>query len=178
VTEFLRELRKLEPEQHYYTASEFHVTILTLFTATVNPGTFLAKKRNYLYVVDAALRKVRPIRIEFEGVTASPGALMIQGFFEDEALNDLRDSLRNQLRMRGLGEGLDQRYRLKAAHMTVARFRAPLGEGGRFAACLEEARQRPFGATTVKSLSLVKNDWYMSRRVTETLKRYRLTQSA
>jgi len=109
-----------------------------------------------------------------EGVTASPGTVMIQGFFENEELNDLRDALRRQLGMRGLGAGVDQRYRLESAHMTVARFRAPLCDSERFATVLEQARQRSFGATTVRNLSLVESDWYMSHGATETVKRYRL----
>jgi 2'-5' RNA ligase len=103
---------------------------------------------------------------------------MIQGFFDNDALNDLRDALRSQLRVRGLAEGVDRRYRLEFDHMTVARFRAPLVESERFATVLEQARGRSFGVTTVRSLSLVENDWYMSHRVTETVKRYRLPHSA
>jgi 2'-5' RNA ligase len=174
---FLRELRQLEPDQYYYTASEFHITVLSLFTATVNHGPFFAQRECYISAVDSALGTVAPIRIQFEGVTASPGTVMIQGFFDNDALNDLRDALRCQLRVRSLSEGVDRRYRLESAHMTVARFRAPLVDGTRFATVLEQARGRSFGSTTVKNLSLVENDWYMSRGVTETVKRYRLLHS-
>jgi 2'-5' RNA ligase len=174
VAAFLSELRRLEPDQYYYTASEFHVTVLSLFTATVDHEPFFAQREHYVSAVDSALRQAVPIRIEFEGVTASPGTVMIQGFFENHALNDLRDSLRGRLRLRGLAGGVDQRYRLESAHMTVVRFRAPLCESERFAIALEQARGRSFGTATVRSLRLVKNDWYMSRRATETLERYRL----
>jgi 2'-5' RNA ligase len=177
VAAFLRELRDLEPEQHYYTPSEFHLTVLSLFTATVNHKPFFAQAEQYVSAVDSALRKVAPIRIEFEGITVSPSTVMIQGFFENDALNDLRDSLRSQLRVRGLAEGLDRRYRLETAHMTVARFRSPLRDSGRFAAALERARRRPFGAIRITGLSLVKNDWYMTHQVLETVKRYRLSRA-
>jgi 2'-5' RNA ligase len=175
---FLGQLRQIEPAQYYYTSSEFHLTVLSLFTATAKHEPFFAKTEQYVSAVDSVLRKVAPFRIEFEGVTASPGTVMIQGFFETDALNDLRDALRSQLKLRGLADGVDRRYRLESAHVTVARFRAPLRESERFAAVLEQVRQRSFGATTVRNLSLVKNDWYMSHRVTETLKRYRLARTA
>ena len=100
---------------------------------------------------------------------------MIQGFFSNDALNDLRDDLRNQLEGRRLAEGLDRRYRLETAHMTVARFRAPLWDGEQFVTALERARQRAFGVMSIGSLSLVKNDWYMTRHALETIKRYRLS---
>ncbi len=35
VASFLRALRRLEPDQYYYTPSEFHLTVLSLFTATI-----------------------------------------------------------------------------------------------------------------------------------------------
>jgi 2'-5' RNA ligase len=171
---FLKELRILEPDQYYYTSSEFHLTVLSLFTATFNHAPFFAQAERYISAVDSALKKVAPIRLAFEGVTASADSVMIQGFFEDRALNDLRDALRSQLRVRGLGSELDQRYRLETAHMTVIRFRAPLCDGERLATSLEMARRKSFGATTIRNFDLVKNDWYMSHRATETVKRYRL----
>jgi len=60
--------------------------------------------------------------------------------------------------------------------MTVARFRARLRDSGQFAAALERARRLPFGATTITSVSLVKNDWCMSRRTLETIKRCHLSK--
>lgn len=174
VVSFLRELQELEPDQYFYTATELHMTVLSLFTAMVEHGPFFARIKQYLAALDDALRGVAPFRIEFEGVTTSAGTVMIQGFFEDGALNDLRDALRSQLRLCGLGGGVDERYRLESAHMTVVRFRAPLRDSERFARALEAARRRSFGATVVRNLSLVKSDWYMSRRTTETIKRYRL----
>jgi 2'-5' RNA ligase len=172
VASFLRELHGLEPDQYYYAASEFHVTVLSLFTATVYFDPFVAQKERYIEAVDAALRSATPIRIVFDGITASPGTVMIQGFFESNELRELREGLRRQLRLRGLEKGVDERYRLETAHMTIARFRAPLRHAERFAKALEQARRRPFGVTTARSLSLVENDWYMSRRATVVLKRY------
>jgi 2'-5' RNA ligase len=174
VARFLGELRRLEPEQYYYARADLHLTILSPFTATTAHKRFFAHTEKYRAAVESALQKAAPMRIEFTGVTASPGAIMIQGFPDNDALNDLRDNLRQQLRVRGLTRGLDVRYRLETVHMTVARFRAPLRDGKHFAAALTRARRRPFGSMTIKSLSLVTNDWYMTHQTLETLNRYRL----
>lgn len=173
VTEFLKELWRLEPDQYYYRGSEFHVTVLSLFTATANAGRFFARKAGYISSVNASLKNLKPMPIEFEGITASPGTVIIQGFCQDESLNKLRDALRSQLQRRGLGDGLDQRYRLRTAHLTICRFCNSLTNSERFATTLERARRRSFGTTIVRSLSLVENDWYMSHFATETLRRYR-----
>jgi 2'-5' RNA ligase len=175
VAVFLRELRRLEPDQYYYTPSEFHLTVLSLFTATTDYKVLFAEKKRYIAAVNVALSGAAPIRITFEGITASPGAVMVQGFFEVNQLGRLRDSLRRQLRLYGLETGIDERYRLQTAHMTVVRFRVPLRSKERFAKALEGARQRAFGGMTIASFSLVENDWYMSRRNTVTLKRYSCT---
>lgn len=172
---FIRQLQELEPDQYYYAPSELHLTILSLFTATVDHEPFFAQKDRYVRAVDAALRHVAPFRIDFEGVTVSPSTVMIQGFFDTGGLNDLRDALRGQLRRRGLARELDRRYRLETAHMTVARFRAPLRDSERFVGALEQARRRSFGPLRITTLSLVRNDWYMTQRATEIVSRYHLT---
>lgn len=176
VAAFLDGLREIEPEQHYYAPSELHVTVLSLFTATVDHAPLLARTVRYASAADAAMRRAAPFRIRFAGVTATPGAILVQGFFEDDALDDLRDSLRRQLRAVALAEGVDTRYRAETAHVTVARFCAPLRDGERLAARIERARRRLFGTTIVRSVSLVENDWYMTRRTTRTVKRYRLSR--
>jgi len=164
----------LEPDQYYYASSDFHLTVLSLFTATADPEPFVARTGQYVSALDAALRAVPPINIEFAGITASLAAILIQGFPESGALNDLRDKLRQELRLRGVTEGLDGRHRLETAHLTVVRFKSPLRNGEKLAAALEDYRQDPFGTTNIRQLFLVKNDWYMSHRTLQTVKRYRL----
>lgn len=97
VAAFLDGLREIEPEQHYYAPSELHVTVLSLFTATVDHAPLLARTASYVSAADAAIP--RP-------------------------------------------------------------------------------RHRPFGATTVRSVSLVETDWYMTRQTARTVKRYRLSGQA
>lgn len=174
VSGFLDELQTLEPGQHYYAASEFHVTILSLFTAAIDHQRFFANTARYLSAVDSAMNTPDSLDLEFDGVTVSSGTVMIQGFFQTPVINRIRDNLRNRLRHQGLTEGLDQRYRLETAHMTVVRFCAPLRNGKQFATALKQARHRWFGESKIVNLSLVQNDWYMSRRSMQTVKRYRL----
>jgi 2'-5' RNA ligase len=174
VNAFLDRLRQIEPDQHYYAPTEFHITVLSLFTATEEHERFFAHAGDYKAAVATALNRTAPLQIEFVGVTASPAAIMIQGFFDTEALNEARDALREELRLRGLTEGVDGRYRLETAHMTVARFRAPLRDSQRFLAALEESRLLPLGMTRVQSVKLVKNDWFMTHRVLEVVERYAL----
>jgi 2'-5' RNA ligase len=174
VAALLDELRALEPEQHYYRPSELHVTVLSLFTATVAHQPFFDQQPRYVAAVRAALAAAPPFAIDFYGVTASRAALLLQGFPRGDALASLRERLRRSLSAAGLGQGLDQRYRLQTAHSTVLRFRAPLHQPQAFAARLERYRQQPFGTTTVERLALVVNDWYMSENVVRVIEHYQL----
>lgn len=162
VLQFLNELRALEPDQYYYAASELHITVLALFTATVDHEPFFARQAEYLAAVTAAVKTAQPFAVRFAGITASPGAVIIQGFQDDGHLNALRDRLRSELQPRGLATAIDTRYRLETAHLTAIRFRAPLRHPSAFAAALDHARKRAFGGMAVHRLQVVRNDWYMS----------------
>ncbi len=167
-------LRVLEPDQYYYPPTDFHITVLPMFTATPQPGRFAAKSDAYEAVVAKVLKARAPIRVEFRGVTLSRAAVLIQGFPENGALNDLRENLRQKLRECGLGGTMDGRYKLQTAHMTVARFRAPLRNSDAFVNQLEAQRDRAFGTTSFRSFHLVMNDWYMRYRTLKRVKRYDL----
>ena len=175
VAGFLNDLRAIDSEQYYYDPADLHVTVLSLFTATLEHARYLSRYAEYLTAVKAALSKPAAFSIDFSGVTLTREAVMIQGFPATTTLNDLRESLRNELRGRHLTDGLDSRYILQTAHMTVVRFRAPLHEQARFAGVLERYRDRAFGQTQVQELNLVRNDWYMSRASVEVLERFQLS---
>jgi 2'-5' RNA ligase len=172
------ELRGIEPEQYYYAAEELHVTVLSLFTATLDHARLLARYEEYLAAVQAALAQGQTFEIEFTGITLSREAILIQGFPDSLALQELREALRQELRARGLVEGLDGRYLLQTAHITAVRFREPLRQPLIFGQILEKYRNYKFGQTAVKELQLVRNDWYMSQRSVEVLQRYSLAESA
>ena len=153
-------LRALEPAQYYQPASGLHHTILSLFTATVDYAPYLAHVDAYSAAVTEAATGIGPFEIEVWGVTLVRGAVLAQGFAKGEALGELRDRLRAALAARGLGEGLDQRYRLVTAHMTIARFAAPINDASRFVDMIEAERATDFGTSLIDRLDLVFGDWY------------------
>ena len=178
VDAFLNQLRAIDPDQYYYHPSELHVTGLSLFTATVDHEPYLSQYEKYREAVQSALSALPPFSIEFTGVTLSRDAIMIQGYPDSTVLNEMRETLRKALQTRHLTTGLDARYRLETAHMTVVRFRHPLRAGQTYAKALENHRNHDFGRTSVQELHLVKNDWYMSRSVVEVLQQYQLSSSS
>jgi 2'-5' RNA ligase len=174
IQRMLRELAAQEPEQYYYPCSDLHITILSLFSANPNYREQLVHLPAYREAIAAALRSIPAIMLDSIGITLSPSAVMVQGFPHDDTLNRLRDTLRSELAARSLADTLDQRYRLVAAHSTVVRYTAPLRQPRKFAAALQRYRHTRFGTSTIGSLTLVLNDWYMSSDTLVELEHFQL----
>lgn len=170
----LDRLAQAEPGQYRHPPADMHLTVLSLFTVTEEPGAQLARLDAYRAAVHAAVAGMEPFEIGFEGITLSRGAVMACGYPRGPALEALRARLRVQLRARGLDASLDQRYRLVTAHASLFRFAAPLRQPARFAALLEELRTEPLGSMRVDQLELVVNDWYMSNAQLEQVELLRL----
>lgn len=170
----LDELAAISPDAYRYRPDELHVTILSLFTATTEWAPQLAQLGDHRAAVTAALAGARRFAVDFAGLTASPAAVMVQGFPLDSSLEQLRERLRQSLRNAGLGGGLDQRYRLQTAHMTALRFPQQPERLPTLLTRIDAARRHLFGRTIFERLELVHNDWYMSADTVQILEVYPL----
>ena len=141
------------------------VKVRASLTATVDYAPYMARIATYLEAVSEVLAATPPFAIDVRGVTLTPGAVPAQGFPRGDTLATLRDKLRAALRARGLGDGLDQRYRLVTAQMTLVRFATPLRAPERFVATLAAARESDFGSTMVARVELVFGDWFHTAAV-------------
>jgi 2'-5' RNA ligase len=171
---FLKLVKQVAPRQHFYRSDEFHLTVLSLFTATVDFEPHWARRAAYRAAVERALQAGQTFTVHYQGVTASRNAVMVQGFAQDRQLDELRARLRQALGEAGFGGGLDQRYAIETAHSTVLRFKAQPIDLPELMALLGDNRSTDFGATTFHELLLVKNDWYMSHDKVEVLASYSL----
>jgi 2'-5' RNA ligase len=115
---------------------------------------------DYIKIIQESLINLGEIKIEFRGVTASPSALIIQGFPADESLNNLRNKLRENFKKSTLQQSIDSRYAISTAHSTVMRFQEKLQNPEKLIAVAEQFRDYNFGEFTVNKIELVYNDWY------------------
>ena len=171
---FLAAVAAVEPSQYYYRPSEFHITVLSLFTATAAYQPYVAHQAAYLRAIDQALAGTHRFALHFRGITASPGAIMVQGFPCDDTLDGIRQRVRQELRRAGVGSGLDQRYPITTAHATVVRFQQPFRHLHALLHCLQRYRAHDFGAMAVDAIQFVANDWYMSAEKVCALRQYPL----
>lgn len=166
---FLNELRKAEPEQYFYPDSDIHITVMSIISCSSDFTLNQISAKEYIEVICRSLVDVEKIQIHFKGITASPSALMIQGFPSDETLNNLRNRLRENFKNSGLQQSIDSRYSISTAHSTVMRFQEKLHDPKKLIEIAEKFRDYDFGEFEVKNLELVYNDWYQRKSATRVL---------
>ncbi len=171
---FLNEVAAIASQQYFYQPAEFHSTILSVIPGTEFWQAPFEKMPEYFAVLDEVLKNRPAFSISFRGVTASPEAVLIQGFPEGNALTQLRNDLRAALVRHGLGENLDRRYKVVAAHLTVVRFSTPMANWKLLKDFLAANRERKFGTSRIDSLQLVESDWYLSDATARVLREYSL----
>lgn len=166
---FINELKKAEPEQYFYPDSDIHITVMSIISCSGDFTLNQISPNEYIEVICRSLVDVEKIKIHFKGVTASPSAIMIQGFPSDETLNNLRNRLRENFKNSGLQQSIDSRYSILTAHSTVMRFQEKLTDPKKLIEIAEKFRDYDFGEFEVKNLELVYNDWYQRKSTTRVL---------
>lgn len=157
---FLEELRAIEPNQYYYPDSDLHITVMSIISCYEDFTLNKIEIKDYIDIIQQSLVHLDKIKIDFRGVTASPSAVMIQGFPTDESFNNFRNKLRENFKNSVLEQSIDSRYTIAAAHSTVMRFQEKLQNPKKLIQITEKFRDYDFGEFEVKNIELVYNDWY------------------
>lgn len=173
IEEMLDELKAIEPDHYYYPATDLHVTVLSIISCQPNFTRDCFDAPAYTEVIGTALQGIPAFPIRFEGITASPSCIMVQGFPQD-ILNTIRARLRKQFKHSGLPTSIDKRYRIKTAHATVLRFCHPVQKNMLLVKTLEKFRSFNFGTMLVNELEFVFNDWYQREQRGFTIARFKL----
>lgn len=169
IQHFINELKKAEPEQYFYPDSDIHITVLSIISCSQDFTLNQISPKEYIEIICRSLVDVDKIKIHYKGVTASPSAIMIQGFPSDETLNNLRNRLRENFKNSDLQQSIDTRYEIFAAHSTIMRFQEKLQNPKKVMEIAAQYRDYDFGEFDVKSIELVYNDWYQRKNTTRVL---------
>jgi len=172
----LSELMQLEPEQYYYPAPDLHLTVLSLISCYAGFALSQIDTAAYVELMQQILKNTRPFRLHFRGITASPSCVLVQGFFDDQQLNQLREQLRSAFQLSTLQHSIDQRYAIQTAHMTMLRFSRQPANPELFLQKIKALTSVDFGSCVIDELELVGNDWYQRQQNTVLLKRFHLSQ--
>ena len=174
ITQMLADIKAAAPNQYYYPQTDLHVTVLSVISCYAGFALEAINPQAYVQKIRSAVDGVSPFGIWFRGVTASPSCILVQGFPDDNQLNDLRDSLRQAFYQSGLQHSVDARYRLQTAHVTAIRFRQRPDQPEQFIKKISGYRDYDFGCCLIDKLKLVGNDWYQQAEKVEMIRRLTL----
>lgn len=166
---FLQELHDVDGSQYYQPDIDMHITVLSIVSCYTGFKLNDINPRNYIDLINECLPIKEDIHISLEGVTVSLDAVLIQGFLPNQALDELRNTLRKRFGKSTLRQSIDSRYTLSTAHMTVVRFKKPLKNPEKYAKVIEKYRKFSFGEFQTNTLELVYNDWYQSNDIVKKL---------
>jgi 2'-5' RNA ligase len=172
IQSFLIDLKAIDPRQYYYPGSDIHVTVMSVISCYKGFELSQISVPDYIKVFQKSIKKIKPIEIEFRGVTASPSCIMIQGFLRDEMLNEIRNALRINFNNSNLQQSIDERYSIQTAHATVVRFRKQIVNKVDYLSTIEKWRNYNFGVSSIRSLEFVNNDWYQRKERVKELYRF------
>jgi len=173
---FRRKLAEVAPGQHFYRPDELHVTVLSVISCSEAWREEIHEWAAIRAVIGNVLRHRHRFNISFRGITASPGAVMVQGFPQSGTMEEIRDELRSVLRKNHLGGDIDRRYKISGAHITMLRFRQAQADWKPFVDLLKANRETDFGRTRVAKLQLLWGDWYASAQTVRTMQEYPLAE--
>ncbi len=174
IQQFLSEIRVIEPNQFFYRDSDLHVTVMSIISCYDGFNLNQIRIEDYVETIKKSIMGIDCFKIEFRGLTASPSCLMIQGFLENNALNQIRDNLRVNFNDTGLQQSMDKRYAIQTAHSTILRLKHQLSNKELFLKKVNEFRDIHFGTFEVDKLELVFNDWYQRKEYVKTLYQFKL----
>ncbi len=171
---FLKEAQKIEPEQYFYRQDEIHITVLSIINCKIGFNLSDIRLPDYIRYIQKGINNIKPFTIKFNGITASPSCILIQGFPENNSLNIVRDNLRAEFVSGDLNNSIDARYRIYTAHCTVIRFKKKLKEKQKFIDLLENYRNYYFGKTCINEMELVHTDWYHKNDIVQVMHKFKL----
>lgn len=171
---FINELKKENPNQYYYPNSDIHITVLSIISCHDGFDLKTISIPDYNTIIRKSIEGIKDLEIHFKGITASNSAIMVQGFTNDNSLNELRENLRTNFKNSGLSQSIDARYAIQTAHSTVVRFREKISDKEALLKILEEYRSYDFGKFKIEKIELVHNDWYHRNHLVQPLHSFEL----
>lgn len=160
IQDFLKNFKEIEPNQYYYPNSDIHITVMSIISCYNDFDMSKIDVQKYIDLTEKCILKGIDLNITFKGITASPSGVMVQGFMNNNELNDIRDRLRKEFKNSNLEQSLDKRYLIQTAHSTIIRFRKELSHKEKFLELLDNSINYDFGTFKVNKFELVYNDWY------------------
>lgn len=173
IEEVLADLKQAGADLFCYNQDRLHFSILSLVPASEAFDSSTFDRGAYTRCLRPVLGRFGAFALELRGVCATRTGVIAKGFPCDHTLDAIRDAAREALRVAGLGDQVDKRYRLRGAHVTIARYTRK-ADFEPLCARLNRQTERALGCVEVSSLELVVNDFFLSRDKVEIVEVFHL----
>ena len=157
-----KHLNSLEPGQFPYGAENIHVTVLNLLETMEPRADRSVLIDRFTPIVETMIAGCGPFAIRFSGVLLAPDCVLVKGYPMGSGLENLRNSLRREVRASGLDHLVETGYRHVTAHSTIFRFRTQPADPTRFRARIADLADTDLGRCTIATIQLIEHDWYLS----------------
>ncbi len=174
IQKLLSKIKLIEPNQYFYRDSDLHVTVMSIISCYNGFNFNKIGIEDYIETIKKSINGLNHFNIEFRGLTASSACLMVQGFLENNTLNQIRNNLRYNFKDTDLEQSIDKRYTIQTAHSTIFRLKGKFSNKEGFLEIVEEYKDFYFGTFTVDTLELVFNDWYQRKEYVKILHKFEL----
>jgi len=176
LAEIMAEFQLTEPAQYYYPPTDIHLTILSIISCCPDFKLSEIDPVSYCSALRQIIQFILPFRLIYQGLTASAGGILAQGFPRGNGLDELRAAIKDVFQHTDLQQSIDNRYSIQTAHSTIIRFKSPLRNPAKLLANLKKYERHFFGSFEVSKLELVYNDWYQRAENTVVLDEYLLSR--
>lgn len=171
IKDLLDKMKKIEPSQYYYPIKDIHVTLFDFITARQNFNYTDKQVKVFQKIVESVLEDIEKFEINFDGIVASDGAIMVKGYYQKQ-MECIRQRLRREIIEHNLK--IDERYTTRSCHITIARFSRNIQQRDELIKFIEDYKRYPFGKIKVSEIELIYHNWYDSKK--EILHRYRINE--
>ncbi|MDO5970227.1 mutarotase [Flavivirga aquimarina] len=172
IQKFIKDIKEIEPNQYFYPNSDIHITVMSIISCYEGFDISTIDLEKYIELTKKCLIEKKDLNISFRGITASTSGIMIQGFMDNNELNEIRDRLRKEFKNSNLEQSLDKRYSIQTAHSTIVRFRKELSQKRKLLEFLDENINYEFGTFKVNEFELVYNDWYQRKKYVKEIHKF------
>ncbi|MBN1569937.1 MAG: TIR domain-containing protein [Acidobacteria bacterium] len=154
-------LRKIAPSQHHYLPGDLHTTVLSLITAKEEFHLDYKFVTCCIESLSVTFQNQQPFRIHYHGLSSTRDCILVNGYYRDGTLDQIREEARKQAIIQGLTDKMEQRLWNESAHLTCVRF-CCRDHALELSQEVDKCRELELGISPVTEIQLVLNDWYMS----------------
>ncbi|WP_109436551.1 mutarotase [Aquimarina sp. AU119] len=174
ISEFIEELKHIDPNQYYYPSTDIHVTVMSIISCYQGFDINAIDISKYIDQITDSLQTTLRDNITFKGITASSSCIMLKGFTKNNSLDTTRMNLRSNFKKTTLEHSIDTRYKIRTAHATIVRFKSEITDPKEFIKVLQKYRDVDFGSFEIDTYELVYNDWYQTKKSTKVLYKFEI----